>query len=546
MEAFGEPIEWDDPRYAGIWWTRDQMHFPRPLTPYTVSIERDAMSRGSSAGFQSLGVRIQLIMTAIHGYMYAGVEVLDANFDAWMPEAQANLVPVLSALQDRWRGEYLPEVMRINARLRDFAYDDASDGDLIAMIDESIALRQRLWDIHMRVVPPVTFVASELRRQWAEAFGSERGHEPLTLMQGFPNKTVESGAELWKLSREALATPAVAKLIAETPVRRIAALLSTTGNGRAFLARLRAYLDTYGWRSGAFEYADPAWIEDPSVALSTLRDYMRQGDEHDPSLASARAAAEREALLERVGPEIDALPQGPILRLILQFAALYLPMQEDHNFYIDQMGTVLMRKPALAAGRRLAAADALALPEDVFFLTPQEAQDALRDPAGRDWAELVAERRADWQRRCEMTPPAHAGTPVDPAIAGEPGMGAFAEFFGSPIEQDESSNVIVGAAASRGTVTGIARVITRLEESERLQPGEILVCEMTMPAWTPLFAVAAAVVTDSGGVLSHSAIVAREYGLPCVVGTTSGTRRIADGQRITVDGTAGTVTIEPS
>jgi pyruvate,water dikinase len=365
-------------------------------------------------------------------------------------------------------------------------------------------------------------------------------------MQGFPNKTVEAGAELWKLSREALALPAVAKLIAGTPVRRIVALLGTTDEGRAFLDKLRAYLDAYGWRSGGFEYADPAWIEDPSVALSTLRDYMRQSDEHDPSLITARAAAERGALLARVGPEIDALPQGPLLRMMVQFAALYLPVQENHNFYIDQMNTVLMRKPALAAGRRLAAADALAVPEDVFFLTRQEAQEALRDPGARDWAELVAARREEWQRRCETTPPPHAGTPVDPAIAGEPGMGAFAEFFGDPVEQDESTNIIVGTGASRGAVTGVARVIRRLEESERLQPGEILVCEMTMPAWTPLFAVAAAVVTDSGGVLSHSAIVAREYGLPCVVGTTSGTRRIADGQRITVDGTAGTVTIEPS
>jgi len=106
--------------------------------------------------------------------------------------------------------------------------------------------------------------------------------------------------------------------------------------------------------------------------------------------------------------------------------------------------------------------------------------------------------------------------------------------------------VLRGTAASRGTVSGRACVVRSLEEADRLQPGDILVCEMTMPAWTPLFAVAAGVVTDTGGALSHSAIVAREYRVPCVVGTTTGTRRIRDGQRITVDGTAGTVTIEPA
>jgi pyruvate,water dikinase len=363
-------------------------------------------------------------------------------------------------------------------------------------------------------------------------------------MQGYPNKTVEAGAELWKLSRAAQAVPAVAKLIAETPLKRILPLLRTSEEGRGFLAQLDAYLDAYGWRSGGFEYADAPWVEEPSVALLTLRDYMRQPDEHDPSLTTERAAAEREAVLARVAPEIDALPQGPILRLMIQFASQYLPIQEDHNFYIDQMNTVLMRKPALGAGRRLAAADVLALAEDVFFLTRHEVQRALRDPSACDWAELVAERRAEHQRRSEVRPPANAGTPPPPPADGDVAIDAFAEFFGKPLEQDETSNVLVGNPASRGRVTGTARVVRRLEEADRLQPGDILVCEMTMPAWTPLFAIASGVVTDSGGVLSHSAIVAREYGIPCVVGTTTGTRRIADGERITVDGTAGTVTIE--
>jgi pyruvate,water dikinase len=540
------PIDWAEPRYADLWWTWDQMHFPRPSTPYTASIECRAMSRGSSAGFQSLGARVSMVLTSIDGYMYEAVDIIDRNFEEWMPQAQANIVPVLTGLLERWRDEYLPEVMAKNVRLRDYDYDAASTDELIAMIDESIAMRERQWDIHMRVVAPVTFVASELRRQWDAAFGAERADEPLTLMQGFPNKTIEAGSELWKLSREALAVPVVAKVIADTPVRRIVPLLGTTNEGQAFLQKLDAYLMAYGWRSGGFEYADAPWIEDPSVALSTLREYMRQPDENDPSLVTARAAAVREALFARIESEIDALPQGPILKMMVQFAGQYLPIQEDHNFYIDQMNTVLMRKPALGAGRRLAATDVIAMPEDVFFLAQDEVKQALREPASRDWAELVAVRRAEHQRRGEVTPPLNAGTPVEQTIGDEPAMGAFSEFFGRPVVQDASNNVLLGTPASRGTVTGTARVIRRLEDSHRLQPGEILVCEMTMPAWTPLFAIASAVVTDSGGVLSHSAIVAREYGIPCVVGTTSGTRRIADGERITVDGGAGTVTLAGS
>jgi phosphoenolpyruvate synthase/pyruvate phosphate dikinase len=104
--------------------------------------------------------------------------------------------------------------------------------------------------------------------------------------------------------------------------------------------------------------------------------------------------------------------------------------------------------------------------------------------------------------------------------------------------------VIKGNAGSRGIVTGLARVALTLTEAAALQPGEILVCPTTAPPWTPMFATAAAIVTDTGGILSHCAVVAREYGIPAVVGTGVATSRIRTGQRITVDGAAGTVVLE--
>ena len=104
--------------------------------------------------------------------------------------------------------------------------------------------------------------------------------------------------------------------------------------------------------------------------------------------------------------------------------------------------------------------------------------------------------------------------------------------------------MLKGLGASKGVARGVARVIVGLHEAERLQPGDILVCRTTAPPWTPLFTIAAAVVTDSGGLLSHSAICAREYGVPCVVATQDATVRIPDGATVTVDGTKGTVTIE--
>ena len=538
-------IAWPEPGYEDLSWVWDQMHFPRPATPYSASLDCPAMGAGVTTASRSLGLPLRVVVCNIGGYNYGATDLLDSDFDAWMPQVQTTVMGRLDGLLDRWHDTWLPEVQQLNGRLREFDYAGASTAGLIAQIDESRRIRERAWDIHMQVVVPITLVAGELENVWEAAFGAERGGEALALLQGFPNKTMEAGAALWALSREALAAPAVAKLIAETPVRRIVPLLATTDDGRAFKAKLDAYLEAYGWRSGAFEFADAAWIEDPSMAIATMRDYLKQPDDTDPARRAARAAAERDELFARVSPEIDAAPNGALLRGMLPLAQQYLTIQEDHNFYIDQMNTVLMRLPALEAGRRLAAADAIALPDDVFFLTVDEVGEALEAPSARAWAELIAERRAAWNRQAEAPPPPNLGAPPPLELAVDPRFNGLARFFGEVRVQDESSNVLVGNAACRGTVTARACVVQTLDEAHRLQPGEILVCPMTMPAWTPLFAIAGGVVTDSGGSLSHSAIVAREYGVPCVVGTTSATRRIADGQRITVDGAAGTVTIEP-
>jgi phosphoenolpyruvate synthase/pyruvate phosphate dikinase len=118
------------------------------------------------------------------------------------------------------------------------------------------------------------------------------------------------------------------------------------------------------------------------------------------------------------------------------------------------------------------------------------------------------------------------------------------KFFGAQPEQSADPRLISGIAASGGKVTATARVVPSLDEAERLRGGEVLVCPATMPPWTPLFSLASALVTDHGGVLSHTAIVAREYGLPAVVGTKVGTSLIRDGQKVTVDGDAGTVKLE--
>jgi pyruvate,water dikinase len=199
-----------------------------------------------------------------------------------------------------------------------------------------------------------------------------------------------------------------------------------------------------------------------------------------------------------------------------------------------------VRVPLLALGRKLAAANVCEDPDDVLFLRLDELKDLALAPS--PVSDVVRRRREDLDRWETLDPPTSVGRPL--VVSQRPHVSQIVHryFFGTSLPQNEGP-IIQGIAACQGVVRGRARVLGSLAESQKLQAGEILVCRNTAPPWTPLFAIAAGVVTDIGGLLSHSAICAREYAIPCVVGTHVATSRIPDGALITVDGSRGTVTL---
>jgi phosphohistidine swiveling domain-containing protein len=215
---------------------------------------------------------------------------------------------------------------------------------------------------------------------------------------------------------------------------------------------------------------------------------------------------------------------------------------EDHSYWIDQMGVATLRRFCLSVGNRLQAKGVLDRPDDIFFLYKDEVRQALS--SGGNFSEQARERRASVEEASRIVPPDHLGeaTPANP----DPFFIAIVDkMLGLlPVEPSTDPSIITGVAASPGTAQGIAKVVRSLVEASKLQQGDIMVCEMTVPTWVPLFATVRAVVADSGGILSHCAIVAREFGLPAVVGTRVGTRMLKDGMSITVDGGRGLVRID--
>jgi pyruvate,water dikinase len=198
------------------------------------------------------------------------------------------------------------------------------------------------------------------------------------------------------------------------------------------------------------------------------------------------------------------------------------------------LGHPQIRRMLGELGKRLAAGDAIACAEDVYWLEAQEV-DALaahleRGETLKNFSAAVESRKTKWEAMRHIIPPTTL-----------PKVNWMMRFFPS---NEGTGNTIKGFAASTGRVTARACVMLGPEDFDKMQPGDVIVAGITTPAWTPLFARASAIVTDIGGPLSHSSIVAREYGIPAVLATGVGTRRIHDGQTITVDGGAGTVTLD--
>jgi pyruvate,water dikinase len=222
-------------------------------------------------------------------------------------------------------------------------------------------------------------------------------------------------------------------------------------------------------------------------------------------------------------------------------------IREDDHWVVERV-FYQMRRLALEFGRRLAEAGVLETADDVFYLSADELLDGGSEtaPPAR---ERVNERKAEMKRFRRLTPPPMLGTmpPFEVDAGGLFAVGKKMHGIGVlPPESSGDPQALQGIAGSPGVVRGIARVIPTLAEAGKLQPGDVLVAKATMPPWTPLFATAAAVVTDTGGVLSHCAVVAREYGIPAVVGTGRATKTFQDGQLLEVDGDAGVVRIVTS
>jgi rifampicin phosphotransferase len=537
------PIEWPTPEAALLFWQQDRMHAPLPMTPMSAWLTAH-FAVGFNEGLARLGQPIGTNVARINTYFYMSI---GPNVPPdQMAELEAQAEPILRAALEnfwsRWEAEWLPEIQQYWREWEALNLSGATDDELSSHASRLIEIYERLWAIHMEVLLPAMAGISAFHDLYADLFPERNPLDAYRLLQGFDNKSLEAGRELWKLSRLAHNSAEMSRLIGETPSDDLAAELEKSSEGRAFKLELDRYLSFYGRRSDTVqELADVSWTENPAPVFNNLKAYLKQDE--DPAVLTSAHAEERERLIAEARETLNSYP-APVrgqFELLLTAGQAMSRLQEDHNFWIDQRSLHEVRQFCLEIGRRLVARGSLRQPDDVFMFSMDEALDLL---LGR-WTEgqaVADERRQEMKHWEAVAAPPVAGMDYGPP-PDNPMTRALMRFFGGPVPQSGKSDELQGNSGSPGKITGTARIVMTLAEAGRLEKGDILVTPTTAPPWTPLFATAGGIVTETGGVLSHCAIVAREYGIPAVVGAAGATSIIKDGSVIEVDGDTGSIRI---
>lgn len=542
------PVAWEHPDLARAFWTRDPMHFGTQITPLEGVYLQLFMDHGFASAAKAIGMPVHFIARRINTHFYQAlvpVTTDHAAMEAIEQQAEQRLGEAVGGLDTAWREQYLPEIERYIADWEAFDPRSATMPALIAHLDTSLNRAKRLMEIHFRIAVPMLLGMSLFDELYTDLFGGDDAFAAFTLLQGFNNKTIEANSALWRLSRAARASDTVRHVLEEQATARVIPALEDSTEGRAFLAKLRTYLEAYGKRGTTwFRLAETPWIDDPTPVVRTLKDYITQ-PERDPDTEMAASVATREAAVAVARERLQGYPQSVAeqFEFLLHVAQLGTVLQEDHNFWIDYRSTYEMRRVIREFARRFVADGVIDGEDDIFFLTLDEIRETAEALPEHRRQAVVAERKAEMAHFATVSPPFALGTEPPGPPPDNPMGRAIGKFFGGPPQPPTEPGLLRGNAGSRGVARGTAKVVRSLAEAEKLQPGDILVAETTAPPWTPLFATAAAVVTDTGGILSHCAVVAREYMIPAVVGIGMATAVIQDGQLLEVDGTAGTVRI---
>ncbi len=552
-----QAAEWKLPNPKGHYYRSSVFELlPDPISPLFATLGLPAWDRAMNELMKSAGIAdvFPMSMPIINGYGYYGL--------AWTAAQTVKVALVtpyilgvklpglLRSAPARWqeeRSRYAELVKRWQTKdLASTSAEELLNG--VRVITDEAA--QYYLTVQSGILPAAYMSELFFTQVYNKFLKGRNGPAALTFMLGFDSAPIQAEKSLYDLAQWVREQPELATALANMSSEQFKeAYREQAARGAAeereergwseFWRRLADHLARLGHTIYDLDFAKAVLVDDPGQILETLKFFLSDQAPNPYERQAAAEAARKQATRAMVA-RLHGFGLRTFQRLV-EWAQRLAPLREDALADVG-LGWPVVRHMLGEIGRRLVTRKVIDTPDDVFWLTIDQLQeaasalDAGQPPA--DYQAVVAERRATWEKERALTPPVAL-----PIKGGARFLGIdFTNMMPARTDQAEG-DVLKGIAASPGSITGLARVIHGPGEFDQMRQGDILVARITTPAWTPLFALAAGVVTDVGGPLSHSSIVAREYHIPAVLGTGVATERLSSGQRVTVDGDAGTVTI---
>lgn len=570
-----EPVPRFDPPGPGAW-SLDTTHFPQPATRFVMEL----FTAPARRGFKEATARYGLLMDHIewgfvHRWAYLCPRPVRALSDGMTHKGWDELVGSDALLRGRlassatvfadrrwhedvtrWDRRTKPQLSREHRELQAVQPMRLQSTELLSHLSRCRRNLQRaIYEHHCLNVAPVIPVGDFLvhAQEWtglpaADLVGLVRDDRPLASA---------AGTELTRLAQAMHDDPAAEELLAsgdETGAGGsgsegvLASLRSWPGD----LGRAAAdYLDLVGcWSAGSgSDVGEPCLVEMPNLLVGTIRAAGPGGPRSAELTAGAALAAVAELAAERRA-QVPPSSRDAFDALLAEARATHR-LRDERAAYCDVWAHGLMRRAILAAGRRLTEGGIVEAPEHLVEATDAELRSLIEGAPGPSGEELAARARYRLTARQDDVP-AGLGSPPPAPVPIEwlaPGVARTERAFRTYLramsgeEVAASTHAIAGVGVSPGTHTGRARIVRSVADLSRIEPGDVLVTGSTTPALNPVLPLIGAIVTDRGGLLSHAAIVAREFGIPAVVGTGDGTAKIPDGALVLVDGTAGQATV---
>lgn len=567
--------EYDD----SMFWFQDGIHWPEVMTPWDATFFEYAIFALSQYNTRhylippALGVDARIL----NGYAYLSpVGVADpAEIEARVPHFLER-AGYYFGNWDRLYGQWMEKMRALIGDLEALSFEPLPEKEELEVITEGHGtgsgltltvsyhrlcdLALKLWQYHFEFLNLGYAAYLDYFGFCKQAFPNIPDLSIAKMVAGVEVDLFRPDEELKGLARAAVELGVDKAFNRADDAEAVLAELRGSPAGQQWLERFENVKHPwFNFSSGSgFYHTDRIWIEHLSIPFGFIGNYVNKlnaGEDIDRPIEQIRA--ERDRIVEEYSELLPSDEDRAAFQGKLGLARTVFPYVENHNFYVEHWSHSVLWRKMRDLGGVLAKEGFLAEPDDIFYLKRNEIPDALLDYYG-NWAVGVAPRgTAYWPREIERrkgivealrqwSPPKALGNP--PEVVTEP---FTIMLWGITSESVKAwlgggtgeSGGLSGFAASPGVAEGPARVIFSADQIGEVEDGDILVAPLTAPSWAPIFGKIGATVTDIGGMMSHAAIVCREYGLPAVTGTAFGTRQIKTGQRIRVDGSAGTVTI---